>query len=376
MKILITLFAFISVLTIKLTAQTDEPIRIGIFGDMSGATASFGMATYNGVKLAFDEINDAGGIDGRKIKIFLEDDKGVPEYAKSAVQKLISEKEVHAILGETASSNTLAAAPIAQEARIPMLTPSATNPWVTEVGDYIFRACFIDPMQGEAMAKFAFNDLKLRRVAIISDANSNYSKGLSNSFKNTFTRLGGKIVTEQIYLPSDMEFKAQLKTVRKLKPDAIYLSGYYGEVGMIVREARQLKMNMPILGGDGWDSPELWKLGDGALDNTYITNHYADRNPSIAVQNFIKKYKAMYETNPDSLAALGYDAAYMLADAFRRARSTDGKKVRDALAQTKDFSGVTGKTTLNAERNAIKPVVILKLNTRDNVFDYRSTIAP
>ncbi|HEY0429250.1 MAG TPA: ABC transporter substrate-binding protein [Pyrinomonadaceae bacterium] len=377
MKKLVLLFSFILIFgAINLSAQTNESIRVGVYGDMSGPTASFGTATYNGVKLAFDEINAAGGIEGRKIEIFLADDEGRPERAKQVVEKLISEQKVQALIGEVASSNSLAAAPVAQTARIPMISPSSTNKLVTTVGDYIFRACFIDPFQGEAMAKFAFNELKLRRVAILSDHSSNYGTDLAETFKITFTRLGGKIITEQTYAQTDPEFKTQLRAIRRLKPDAIYLPGYYAQAGIIVREARQLKMNMPLLGGDGWDAPELWKLGGAALNNSYITNHFSIDNPAAEIQNFIVKYKAEFGVKPDSLAALGYDAAYILADAFRRAKSSDGKKVRDALAQTKDFLGVTGKITFNASRDTVKPALVQKLDTRNNTFVYRSTIAP
>lgn len=377
MKNLILIFSFILIFTTaNLFAQTNESIRVGVYGDLTGATSIFGTSTFNGVKLAFKEINASGGVMGRKFFIIMEDDQGRPETAKMVVEKLISFNKVHAIIGEVASSNTLAAAPVAQEDRIPMLTPSSTNPRVTEVGDYIFRACFIDPFQGEAMAKFAFNELKLRRVAIIKDLSSNYSQGLSENFKNTFTKLGGKILTEQGYVQSDQDFKPQLRAVRRLKPDAIYLPGYYGEAAIIAKEARGLKMNMPLIGGDGWDSPELWKLGGAALGNSYITNHFAVDNNAVEVQSFVKKYEAEFGEKPDSLAALGYDAAYMLADAFRRADSTDGKKVRDALAQTRDFNGVTGKSYLNASRNAIKPAVIQKLNPQNSSFVYHSTVQP
>jgi branched-chain amino acid transport system substrate-binding protein len=376
MKNLILIFSVILLFAASLPAQTNEPIRVGVYGDLTGATSMFGNATFNGVKLAFKEINASGGVGGRKIFIIMEDDQGRPDTAKMVVEKLISFNKVHAIIGEVASSNTLAAAPVAQEDRIPMLTPSSTNPKVTEVGDYIFRACFIDPFQGEAMAKFAFKELKLRRVAIIRDLSSNYSQGLSENFKNTFTKLGGKILTEQGYVQSDQDFKTQLRAVRRLKPDAIYLPGYYGDVAIIAKEARGLKMNMPLLGGDGWDSPELWKLGGSALRNSYITNHFAVDNNAVEVQSFVKKYEAEFGEKPDSLAALAYDAAYMLADAFRRADSTDGKKVRDALAQTRDFKGVTGKSYLNASRNAVKSAVIQKLNPQNSLFVYHSTIQP
>lgn len=376
MKKLILLFSIIFIFTINFFSQTNESIRIGVFADMSGATSIFGESTYNGVKMAIEEINASGGINGRKIEIYLEDDRGTPEMAKRAVERLISEKKVHAIIGEVASSNSLAAAPVAQEARIPMISPSSTNPKVTEVGNYIFRACFIDPFQGEAMAKFVFNELKLRRVAIFKDNSSDYSKGLSENFTKTFTRLGGKVLTEETYAQRDSDFRFQLKAIRSLKPDAIYLPGYYGEIGEIARQVRELKMNLPLLGADGWDSPELWKLGGEALNNSYITNHYVAGNPDAKAQNFIIKYKSEFDSEPNSLAALGYDAAYMLAEAISRAGSTDGKDLRDALAQTYNFNGVTGATSLNSSRNAVKPAVILKLNTKTKSFDYYSTVQP
>jgi branched-chain amino acid transport system substrate-binding protein len=271
----------------------------------------------------------------------------------------------------------LAAAPVAQEAEVPMITPSSTNPLVTQVGNYIFRACFVDPYQGEGMAKFAFNELKSKRVAILGDAHSDYSKNLVETFEKTFNKIGGKVVIKQSYVQYDSDYKSQLRAIRKLKPDAIYLPGYYGQVGIIAREARQLKMNVPLLGGDGWDSPELWKLGGKALNNSYITNHFAADNSAIKVQSFIKNYRARFNVDADALAALGYDSVYILADALRRAKTTDGAKLRDAIAQTRDFQGVTGKIRyFDASRNAIKPVTILKLEPQKTKFNYHSTIQP
>lgn len=378
MKNLLLLTALISIfLPSNLLAQTTDPIRIGIFADMTGVTSIFGVSTTNGIKLAADEINAAGGINGRKLELFIEDDQGRPELAKTVVKSLIEKDKVHVILGEVASTNSLAAAPEAQAAKIPMISPASTNPMVTEVGDYIFRTAFVDPLQGEAMAKFAFNELKARRIAIFGDANSGYSKGLSEKFTETFTKLGGKILIKEIYYQTDPNYKGQLVKIRRLKPDAIYLPGYYGEVGVIAKQARQLKMTMPLLGGDGWDSPELWKLGGDALNNTYITNHFADDNPLPKVRAFIEKYKAKFETNPDSLAALGYDTAYLLADALRRAKSTEGASLRNAIAETKDFSGAAGNISrFSPARNPIKPVIVLKLNPQTARFLYQTTIEP
>lgn len=357
--------------------QNQEYIKVGGFADLSGQTSSFGQATKNGFELAMKEINDSGGINGKKIELYFKDNEGRPFFTKEVVEELISEDKVDVILGEVASTNSLAAAPVAQKAKIPMITPASTNPKVTEVGDYIFRACFIDPLQGEAMAKFAFNQLKLRRAAIIFDVQSDYSKGLSNNFKKTFTALGGKIINEQNYYQTDADYKKQLKAIRKLKPDAIYLPGYYGETSIIAKQARELKMNIPLLGGDGWDSPELWKMGGNALKNSYITNHFAVDDSSPAVRNFVAKYKAKYKTEPDSLAALAYDTMYLLADALKRANSTDGKILRDALAKTKNFDGVTGKIDgFDSLRNPIKSAVILKLDPQAEQFIYFSTIEP
>ena len=367
------LFSFVG----DIFSQEKETIRVGVFLDMSGQTASFGNATHNGIKMAVDEINAKGGIDGRKFEIFLEDDQGRPEKAKLVVGKLISEKKVHVIIGEVASSNSLAAAPEAQSAKIPMISPSSTNQKVTEVGDYIFRACFVDPYQGEAMAKFAFYELNARKVAIFGDSFSDYSKGLTKTFTDTFTKLGGKIVATQTYAYLAPDFKAHLKTIRKSKPDVLYLPGYYGEVGIIVKEARELEMKMPLLGGDGWDSPEIWKLGGDALNNSYISNHYAADDSSATVKNFNEKYENTFDSAPDALAALGYDSVYILADALRRAKTTDGKKLRNAIEQTADFYGVTGKIErFNAARNPIKPSVILKLDPQNESFKYYSTIQP
>jgi len=377
MKRIFLLIILISLFSNIVFSQTVEQVRIGVFADMTGATSFFGQSTLNGVKMAVDEINTTDPINGKWLTIFLEDDQGRPEAARAAVKTLIEQKKVHIILGEVASTNSLAAAPIAQTAGIPMIMPASTNPKVTEVGDYIFRTCFIHPLQGEAMGKFAFNQLKARRVAILGDDTSDYSKGLTEKFRATFTKLGGKIVADELYTQNDPDFRGQLFKIRARKPDAIYLPGYYSQTGEIAKEARRLKMMMPLLGGDGWDSPELWKIGGAALNNSYITNHFADDDQDAKVQEFVQKHKAKFGVKPDSLAALAYDAVYVLADALRRAGTTDGQKLRDAIAGTKNFSGVSGKILeFDKNRNAVKPVVVLKLNPKEYRFIYNSTIEP
>ena len=351
-----------------------EEILVGEFSSLTGGTATFGQSTHNGITLAFDEINASGGVLGKKLKVLVEDDQSKPEEAATAVQKLISQNRVVAVLGEVASSRTLAAAPIAQSAKVPLISPSSTNPKVTEVGDYIFRVCFIDPFQGAVMAKFAANSLKLKKVAILYDVRNDYSVGLRNFFSETFKGLGGEVIGEQVFSEGDSDFRAQLTQLKSLKPEAIYVPGYYTEAGTISRQARELGITVPLMGGDGWDSPKLTEIGGQAIEGSYLSNHYSVDDPSPAIQKFVGDYKARFGATPDALAALGYDAAKVLADAFKRAGTTEGPKVRDAIAQTKGFVGVTGSISIDDKRNAVKPAVVLKVV--NGKFQYVETIAP
>jgi branched-chain amino acid transport system substrate-binding protein len=351
-------------------------IKVGVYGDLTGQTSSFGQSTRNGSQMAADEINAAGGINGRQVQLILEDDQGEPGKAATVVGKLVNQDQVRALIGEVASSNSIAAAPTAQEAKVPMISPSSTNPKVTQIGDYIFRVCFIDPFQGEVMAKFAANTLKAKRAAILFDSNSDYSKGLIQFFKSSFVdKLSGTVVAEQAYAQRDRDFTGQLTQIRSANPDVIYVPGYYQEVGVIAKQAKQLGIKAPLLGGDGWDSPQLWDLGGEALNGSFISNHYSVDDPSPVIQDFVKRYKAKYNgTAPDALAALAYDAMMVLADAIKRANGTECAALRDAIAQTKDFKGITGVISLNADRNAVKPAVVLEL--RDKRFVYKETINP
>ena len=350
-------------------------IKIGFFGDLTGPTFNFGKSAYNGVLMAADEINQYGGINGRRIDVVIEDDKGSPESAARLTAKLIDQDKVIAIIAGGTSGNSRAAAPKAQASHVPLISPSSTDPAVTRTGDYIFRACFVDSFQGEVMASFAVNTLKAQKAAILFDFNSPYGVGLTEYFKLSFTKLGGKIVAEQSYTQGDADFKGQLSTIRSAEPDVIYIPGYYGDVALIVKQARMIGLTQPLLGGDGWDAPELWQLGGDALNGSYITTHYSIDDPSPAIQAFVNTYKQRYgNLLPDAHAALAYDATRLLFDAIARAGSTDSAKVRDALAQTKNFGGVTGIITMDPNRNAIKPAVVLKL--QDVKFIYQETIQP
>ena len=356
------------------TTDTGGTIKVGVYGDLSGQTSSFGESTRDGVKMAVDEINAAGGINGRQIEVVVEDDQGQPQQASTVVTKLINQDKVVAIIGEVASSNSLAAAPKAQEAKVPMITPSSTNPKVTQVGDYIFRVCFTDDFQGAVAAKFAANTLKARKAAILGDFNSDYSKGMTQYFEKEFTGGGGQIVARQSYTQTDADFKGQLTNIRAAVPDVIFVPGYYGQVGVIAKQAKELGITAPLLGGDGWDSPKLFELGGAALDGNYMVNHYSTDDPSPAVQKFVAAYKAKYGAVPDAIAALGYDAMNVLADAIKRAGTTESAKLRDAIAQTKGFAGVTGSININESRDAVKPAVVFEL--RDKKLVYKETIQP
>ncbi|MEP6570252.1 MAG: ABC transporter substrate-binding protein [Acidobacteriota bacterium] len=350
-------------------------MKIGFFGDLTGPTLNFGLSAKNGVLMAADEINQAGGINGHQIDIVFEDDKGSPEEAALAAGKLIDRYQVVAVIGAGASGNSLAAAPKAQSARVPLIAPSSTNPAVTQAGDYIFRACFIDAFQGEVMAKFAANTLKAKKAAIMLDFNSPYSRGLTQFFEFSFAKIGGEIIAKQSYSQGDADYRGQLSLIKAANPDVIYIPGYYGDVALIAKQARQLGLTVPLLGADGWDAPELWDLGGDAMNNTYISNHYSADDPSESIQKFAKAYRQRYSNlTPDAHAALAYDALRFLAEAIQRAGTTNGPKLRDALAETRNFAGITGIISMDKDRNAVKPAVVLKL--QDLKYIYQETIQP
>lgn len=356
-------------------AASTGPIKVGEFASLTGGEAAFGQSSHKGTALAVEEVNKAGGVLGRQIELITEDNQSKQGESVTIVKKFLSRDQVAAVLGEVASSRSLEVAPVCQEARIPMVSPSSTNPKVTETGDYIFRVCFIDPFQGGLLADFAKRTLKARKVAILSDVSSAYSVGLAEFFTKAFVAGGGEIVLEQKYASKDKDFRAQLTAIKAAGPDAIFVPGYYTEAGLIVAQARQLGMTLPIFGGDGWEAPELIQIAGAALENTFYSTHYSPEAADPRVQAFVKAYQAKYDgETPDAMAALGYDSALVLADALKRAGSTDPAQLRDALAATKDFACVTGKTTLDAQRNATKSAVIVTV--KDGKFKYVETIQP
>ena len=362
------------------TAPAADTILLGEVGSLTGSEATFGQSTANGIQMAIDEVNAAGGVklaDGtqKKLAVRVYDDQGKPEEAANAVTRLINQDKVKVILGEVASSNSLAMAPKAQAAQIPMITPSSTNPKVTEVGDFISRVCFIDPFQGFVMAKFANETLKAKKVAILKDNKSDYSLGLSQFFVEEFKKRGGEIVSEEAYSKGDTDFRAQLTAIKGKKPEAIYVPGYYNDVGVIARQARELGIKAPLLGGDGWESEKLYELGGNAIEGSYYTNHYSAEDPSPRIQDFIAKYKAKFAgAMPDSLGALGYDAAMVAIEAMKRAKDLSGPALKDEINKTKDHPGIAGTITLNEKRDAVKPAVVLQVKGGKSV--YVATVSP
>lgn len=356
-------------------AGAGNTIAVGEFASLTGKEAAFGNSSHKGTLMAIEDINAAGGPLGKKLELDTEDTRSTPGESATVVRKLISRNKVIAVLGEVASGRSLEGASVCQPNKVPMISPSSTKPEVTEKGDYIFRVCFIDPFQGNVLARFATKTLKVKKVALIVDAAAPYSVGLASNFKETFASLGGTVVIEQKFSSGDKDFKAQLTAIKASNPEAIFAPCYYTEAGLIVRQARELDINVPMFGGDGWEAPELLEIGGKAMEGTYYSTHYSAEDQSPRVQEFVKKFKARWNgETPDAMAALGYDSAMVLADAMKRAGTIEEPKLRDAIAATKDFEGVTGKTTLDANRNATKPAVIIMI--KDGKFKYVETINP
>jgi branched-chain amino acid transport system substrate-binding protein len=353
----------------------EHGIRIGEYASLTGKEAAFGQSSHKGTQLAIEEIDAAGGVLGRKVELVTDDDETKQGESATIVKKLIFRDKVVGVLGEVASSRSLEAAPICQANRIPMISPSSTNPRVTEIGDYIFRVCFIDPFQGTVMAKFAKDTLKLHRVAVMTSVSSAYSVGLAKYFKERFLADGGEIAIEQKFQEGDKDFNAQLTAIRAAGVDGIFVPGYYTEAALICRQARELDMHIPLFGGDGWEAPELISIGGPAVEGCYYSTHYSPQVDTPVVQSFVARFKARYNGEvPDAMAALGYDSAEVMVDAIRRAGSTDPAALRDAIAATRDYNGVTGTTTIDRERNATKSAVIIEV--KDGKFKFLETVAP
>lgn len=344
-----------------------ETIKVGHFGSMTGKEATFGQSTDNGIRLALEEINSQGGFKGRPIEVITYDDKGESKEAGTAVTRLITSDHVTAVLGEVASSLSLAGGQVCEQHGVPMISPSSTNPRVTAGKKMIFRVCFTDPNQAAALAAFVRDNLKLSKAAILFDQTQAYSKGLRDDFTKAFKKMGGQIVEDQPYSGGDQDFAAQLNTIREKNPEIIFIPGYYTEGGNIAIQARKLGIKVPLIGGDGWDSSQLTAIGGKDIEGCYYSNHSAPDQPNM--KDFVAKYKAKYGATPDALGGLGYDAMMVLFDSMKRAKSLEGKDLAEAIAQTKGFKGVTGIITVDKNHDAQKGVVIVKIKGGEPVFD-------
>ena len=336
---------------------------IGHYASLTGETATFGQSTKRGVDLALEQFNAAGGLNGKQIKVITYDTQSKPEEASAVVTKLITQDNVLAYLGEVASRLSLVAGDKAMQFKTPMISPASTNPDVTKKGEYVFRVCFIDPFQGEVMAKFASENLKAKTAAVIRDVKQDYSMGLADYFIKAFKAKGGQIVTDTSFQSGESDFRAQLTEVKAKNPDVVFVPGYYGDVALITQQARKLGLKQPLLGGDGWESPDLLKVaGKAALENTYYSNHYAPDTTDAAAVSFIAAFEKKYNVRPDAMAALGFDAFNVLMDSLKRAKALTREDVKNAIAETKDVKGVTGNITLDKDRNPVKSAVVLKFS--------------
>jgi branched-chain amino acid transport system substrate-binding protein len=355
--------------------QSGDVIKVGEFASLTGKEATFGNSSHEGTLLAVEELNAAGGVLGKKLELITEDDLSKAGEAATVVNKLIARDGVVAILGEVASSRSLEAGPICQQNKIPMISPSSTNPKVTETGDFIFRVCFTDVLQGKILASFAGRTLKAKKVALFTDVKSDYSKGLAKYFKESFIAAGGQIIAELDFNGGDKDFKGQLTAIKSSSPDAVFIPGYYTDVALICIQAKQLGVTAPIFGGDGWESEDLVSIGKDAVEGTYFSTHAAADSPDPRVKQFVEDYRKRFKgKTPDAMAMLGHDSVKILAEAMKRAGTTEGQKVRDALAATKDFDGVSGTITIDARRDATKPMVILQV--KGGQFKLVETVNP
>lgn len=361
----------------KENSANSNTIKIGLNYELSGQVATYGRSLVEGIELAFEEINANGGVLDKKIEAVKMDNKSETAESANITTKLATSEKVVMILGAATSGNTKAAAPLVNQYKVPMVSASATADDVTvdkngKVREYMFKTCFSDSFQGVIMAKFAGEDLGAKKAAMLIDNSSDYSKGLADSFKKNYT---GEIVAEEAYKSEDTDFKAVLTNIKAKNPDVLFVPGYYEEVGLIIKQARELGLDVPVLGGDGYDSPKLIELaGKDALNKVYYTNHYSSQDTSEEVTKFRDAFKAKYNKEPDAFNALGYDLGYLAADAIKRAGKAEPEAIKEALAATKDFKAVTGNLSMDEKHNPVKVITILEV--KDGAVTFLKKLEP
>jgi len=340
--------------------STASEIVVGEYGSLTGSEATFGQSTHKGIMLAVDQINATGGVLGKRVRVVTEDDRGHQDDAIASVKKLIDQDNVIAVLGEVASSNSLAGGGVCQDKQVPMISPSSTNPAVTVGREWVFRTCFTDDFQAAVEARFAIKK-GWKKIALLTCSDAAYSKGLTTNFKLSIADKA-ELVADEKYNSNDSDYSAQLTRIQSQSPDAVYLPGYYTNIVQILKQARgKLNLNVPFFGGDGWDSAELMTLGAQG-NNCFFTNHYSPDEDRPEVKKFLADFQAKWHETPDAMAITGYDGAMVLLDAIKRAGKLDRQAIRDAIAQTKDFAGASGRITIDENRNCRKPIVVIELH--------------
>ncbi len=375
----------------------EEQAQVGFMGPLSGPKSQFGISVRNGIELAVREVNATGGIRGRRVRLLIEDDRGELEEVAASFARLMRRGNVCAVIGEVTSSASLLVAAACESVKVPMITPSATSPRVTGTGRFVFKVCFGDPFQGEAIARFCASNLGFRRAAILSDKESEYSQGLSQRFKDVFYELGGDVVAERFFAEGDVDFQRQLLEIDAADPQILFVPCYYTEAALIARQAVESDVGVPIIGGDGWDSKELLTIGGEAVNGSYFVGHFWKGDAQEPIKRFVEAYRGRFGEDPDGFAALGYDSALMLVEALQRLAlrapvsfsaisagrgvtisATELETARDSLRQviseTSDLTGVTGVITLDEQGNAVKPAKFFKIE--DGEFKYVGVVNP
>ncbi|GLC31600.1 ethanolamine utilization protein EutJ [Clostridium omnivorum] len=353
----------------KASSNSNE-IKIGAILSLTGDVATYGQSAKNGLEILQEEVNKSGGVLGKNIKFVFEDDESKPATSATAAQKLINNDKVVGIVGPLTSSQCSSVGPIANQFKVPMVTGTGTNPKVTDSGEYVFRSCFQDPFQGVVTSKFAFESLKAQTAAVLFDNGNDYSSGLAQNFKSNFEKLGGKVVASENYNKGEQDFNAQLTKLKALNPQVLFLPDYYGTVALIAKQARALGITSTFVGGDGWDSADLFKIGGEAVNGAYFSNHYSPEDTSKEVTDFKKSYEDKYKTTPDTMAVLNYDAGKILVEAIKAAGKTDGDSIKEALKKT-NVTVVSGKVSFDEKRNAVKSAVIVKVDGDKTKFTLR-----
>jgi len=350
-----------------------DELVVGEVASMTGIEATYGLSAHRGISLAVQEVNALGGVRNKKLKLITLDSLGRPDESARAITKLITQNKSSVIMTGVISSNALAMAPIAQQNKIPFIATIATHPKVTDAGDHIFRVCLMDSFQGTVMAKFASEHLKLKKIAILKDVKSDYSIGLAETFTSVLQSAGGEVILDQVYSAGDIDFKSQLTAIRSKNPEAIYIPGYYTDVSLIARQARELGIKSPLLGGDGWDSPKLKEIGGDALSGSYFSGFYSPEAPAPQLKSFLANYEKAYGSMPDGLAVMGYEGVQVLVDAIKRAPQVDAQGIREALAKTKEVETLTGQVSMDEKRNAERAAVVLMIQ-KDGSLKYQATV--